>query len=290
MNQVWGEVSEKTSVEKLHLTMKVIDGSVDLQTASGLMRCFIASPMIDGMYINPIKNAIKFAAVIVFTEIYQVTAPLKRFCRQIASEGYIAICPESYHEFEAPGTALGYDDEGTNRGNLLKITKPLENYDSDNVAIVQYLLSRPDCTGKIGSVGMCLGGHLSFRCALLPEILASVCFFATDVHSKTLGAGKNSDSLERSDEIKGELLMIFGRQDPHIPREGRDLIRKTLADKKLNFAWVEVNAEHAFIRDESSKGRYNPSITRLCVDMMFELFHRRLQLDNTPQSKKNSRL
>lgn len=261
--------------------MKVADSSVDLQTASGPMRCFLATPVLD----CELNHRVLLPAVIVFTEIYQITAPLKRFCRSIAAEGYIVICGECYHEFEPMDTVLAYDDAGTNRGNLLKVTKKVEQYDSDNIAMVTYLLSRSDCNGRIGTVGMCLGGHLSLRCAFLKEIVAGVCFFATDVHSHSLGEGKNDDTLLRCARDKdlfsnSELLMIFGRQDPHIPRAGRELIHKTLEDAHVKFAWVEVNAEHAFIRDESSKGRFNPSITKVCVEMMLELFRRKLHVSS----------
>jgi dienelactone hydrolase len=61
-------------------------------------------------------------------------------------------------------------------------------------------------------VGMCLGGHLAFRAAFDPRVMAAVCFFGTDIHSETLGKGKNSDSLKRASEIKGELIMIFGKK------------------------------------------------------------------------------
>lgn len=55
---------------------------------------------------------------------------------------------------------------------------------------------------------MCLGGHLAYRCALDSRVKAAVCYFATDIHSKTLGQGKNDDSLERAGDIQGELLMV----------------------------------------------------------------------------------
>lgn len=55
---------------------------------------------------------------------------------------------------------------------------------------------------------MCLGGHLAYRCALDERVKAAVCFFATDIHSKTLGEGKNDDSLQRARDIKGELVMV----------------------------------------------------------------------------------
>ena len=88
---------------------------------------------------------------------------------------------------------------------------------------------------------MCLGGHLAFRCAMDKRIRASVCYFATDIHSHSLGAGKNDDSLQRVRDIHGELIMIFGKRDNHVPPEGRNLIRKTLHDAGVVFSFYEVD-------------------------------------------------
>jgi len=68
------------------------------------------------------------------------------------------------------------------------------------------------CSGADIVQGMCLGGHLAFRAAFDPRVLAAVCFFGTDIHSETLGKGKHSNSLKRAKEIKGELIMIFGKK------------------------------------------------------------------------------
>lgn len=87
---------------------------------------------------------------------------------------------------------------------------------------------------------MCLGGHLAYRCALDPRVSAAVTFFATDLHSATLGLGMKDDSLARAKEIKAELAMIHGTKDNHVPPEGRDLIRKTLRDQGVVFSWYEV--------------------------------------------------
>ena len=54
---------------------------------------------------------------------------------------------------------------------------------------------------------MCLGGHLAYRCALDKRVQAAVCYFATDIHSKSLGEG-GDDSLERAGEIEGEVIMV----------------------------------------------------------------------------------
>lgn len=86
---------------------------------------------------------------------------------------------------------------------------------------------------------MCLGGHLAYRCALDPRVVSAICYFATDIHSGTLGKGKKDDSLARAKDIRGELVMIFGKKDTHVPPEGRDLIRKTLHEAGVTFSFYE---------------------------------------------------
>lgn len=78
---------------------------------------------------------------------------------------------------------------------------------------------------------------------------------------------------------------IFGKKDNHVPPPGRDLIRKTLTDAGVTYSWYEVaHAQHAFIRDELSKGRYDPAIAGVCFDMLMELFDRVLKTDLGPPS------
>ncbi|KAF4631025.1 hypothetical protein G7Y89_g7109 [Cudoniella acicularis] len=198
------------------------------------------------------------------------TGPVARFARQIAGQGYIVAAPSSYHEFTGP-EPLAYDVPGTDAGNEWKVAKTLAGYDEDSTLSIDTLLALPTCNDRIGATGMCLGGHLAYRCALDPRVSAVVTYFATDLHSATLGYGKKDDSLARAGEIKAELAMIHGTKDNHVPPEGRDLIRKTLRDKGVVF--------NAFIRDELSKGRYDPAITKICFEILLELFGRTLKLD-----------
>ncbi|EPE33068.1 alpha/beta-Hydrolase [Glarea lozoyensis ATCC 20868] len=239
----------------------------------GSMRIFLYHPVIPGY-----PNA-RFPGVVLFSEIYQVTGPVARFARQIAGQGYIVAAPSSYHEFTGP-EPLAYDVPGTDAGNEYKIKKTLAGYDEDSTLSIDTLLALPTCNGRIGATGMCLGGHLAFRCALDSRVSAAVTYFATDLHSATLGLGMKDDTLARCSEIKAELVMIHGTLDNHVPPEGRDLIRKTLREKGIIFSWYEpAGAQHAFIRDELSKGRYDPAITKVCFEMMLELFGRTLKLD-----------
>ena len=211
-----------------------------------------------------------------------VTGPVQRFARQIASHGYIVAAPSSYHEFTGP-EPLAYDGPGTDAGNAWKIAKKLSAYDEDATISIDVLTGLETCNGRIGATGMCLGGHLAFRAAFDKRVRAAVCYFATDIHSHTLGEGKKDDSLDRVGDIKGELVMIFGKRDTHVPPEGRDLIRKSLHDAGVAFSFYEPAwAQHAFIRDELSKGRYDPALSGICFQMLLELFGRTLNGDLGP--------
>lgn len=238
---------------------------VDLTTPTGPMRTYVLRPTAAGRY----------PGIVLFSEIFQVTSPIRRTASFLAGHGYVVAIPEVYHEFEPPGAALAYDQAGADRGNALKTAKELSAYDTDARAVLDHLKSRPDCTGKLGVMGICLGGHLSFRAAMNPDVAAGVCFYATDIHKKGLGKGMNDDSLARIPQIKGEMLMVWGRQDPHVPREGRQIIYNALSDGGTNFTWHEFNGQHAFLRDEGP--RYDAELARIGYGLVLDLFHRRLR-------------
>jgi carboxymethylenebutenolidase len=228
------------------------------------MRTYVFRPMADGRY----------PGIVLFSEIFQVTAPIRRTAALLAGHGFVVAVPEVYHELADAGTVLPYDAAGAERGNAHKTTKELAGYDEDAQVALDSLKSHPACTGDLGVFGMCLGGHLALRAALNPGVKAAVCFYATDIHTRSLGMGMNDDTLDRLKEIKAELLMIWGRQDPHVPEEGRALIYQAMAAAGLHFTWHEFNAAHAFLRDEGP--RYDPELALNCYRMAVDLFRRKL--------------
>jgi len=236
----------------------------DLTTTTGPMRTYIYRPVAPGRY----------PGLLLFSEIFQRTAPIKRMAAIFAGHGFVVAVPEIFHEFEKPGAELAYDQAGADRGNHCKITKTIASYDSDSRATIDFLKTYPHCNGKIGSMGVCIGGHLSFRACMNPEILAGACLYPTDIHKRSLGEGLHDNSLDRIPEIKGEIMMIFGRQDPHVSTEGRVLINAAMAKAGSNFTWHEFNAAHAFMRDEGP--RYDPALALQCYKLVIDLFKRKL--------------
>jgi carboxymethylenebutenolidase len=235
--------------------------SLDLSTSRGPMRTYVFRP----------KAAGRRPGVVLYSEIFQLTAPIARMAAMLAGNGYVVCVPEIFHELEPAGTVLGYDQAGAEAGNRHKISKTVAAYDEDAKVVLDHLETRDDCDGKLLSMGVCIGGHLALRCALDPRVRAAACFYATDVHKGSLGLG-GDDSLARSAEIQGELLMVWGRQDPHVPDEGRALVQARLRETSRNFTWHELNAAHAFLRDEGP--RYDPALALLSYRLVLDLFAR----------------
>ena len=180
-----------------------------------------------------------------------MTGPVLRFANQIAAQGYIVAAPACFHEFEYGSAPIPYDVKGTDAGNEYKVKKLLSATDEDIQKAIDTLMEHPNCNGRIGSTGMCYGGHLAFRVhlcsrpflsssslhfltleltfprrptsrpqtALDPRCRAAVGYFPTDIHSASLSPD-GDDSLERASrgEIKGEVALIFGTQDGHVVR------------------------------------------------------------------------
>lgn len=229
---------------------------VDLDTSRGAMRVHLFIPDGGGRY----------PGVVFYSEIFQATGPIRRMAAALAGEGYLVAVPEVYHEFEPLGTVLAYDAEGSARGNSLKTEKEIASYDEDTDAVVKFLLGHELCRGRIASFGVCLGGHLAVRAGLHPQVEAVAAFYPTDLHTGNLGLGKCDDTLEQLPSIEAALLFVFGRQDPHIPLEGRRQVLRVLDDAGLDFEWHEFNAAHAFLRDEGT--RYNPALARVAMSLL----------------------
>jgi len=238
---------------------------VDLPVAGSVMRCAVFRPTGQG----------SFPAVIFYSEIFQITEPIARTAAFLSGNGYVVIVPEVFHELNPIGTVLAYDDAGKDKGNADKFTKPLTAHDADTAAIVEWAQVQDFCNGQIGSWGVCLGGHLAFRAALHPQVKAAACFYATDIHSETMPAGDGLQTIARLGEVDAEILMLWGRQDPHVPVQGRQLLYQRFTDAELHFTWHEVNAAHAFMRDEGE--RYDPELAMLAHRLVLDLFHRALR-------------
>src|SRR5499425_2094146 len=223
---------------------------VDIPTDASPMRAFIAQPRAEG----------RFPAIWCYSDIFQITGPMLRSCVRLAGYGFIAAAPEIYHRIEPTGSAIPFDEAGRTRGLEDAANTPVADFDKSCRAGLDWLSKHPKTSpGQLGAMGFCIGGHLAFRAAMQPDVRATVCFYGTGIHDGKLGKDADAGSLARAKEIRGELLMIFGTNDPHVPDAGRETIDGVLRSSGIRYKTLLYPAEHAFTRDEGP--RYDPEAT-----------------------------
>lgn len=244
--------------------MKIKSDYIDLPGPDGgKIRTFVATPQSDG----------KYPGIIFYSDIFQLTGPMIRSCARLAGYGFVVAAPEIYNRVETPGLVLQFDDAGKDRGLEDARKTPVAHFDADCRVVLDYLNHHPKVAdGKIGAAGFCIGGHLAFRAALHPDVLGTVCFYGTGIHNGALGADADAGSLAMASEIGGELLLVWGTLDPHIPKEGRDTIESALKTAGVNFSHRHFEAEHTFMRDEGE--RHDPAASDEAFDEMIQLFRR----------------
>jgi carboxymethylenebutenolidase len=223
-------------------------------TMIGSMRTFVAAPVIE-------EN---FPAILVYSDIFQLSTSFLSFCKRLASYGFVVAAPEIFHRHEAAGIVLEQNDEGRAQGSKHAITTTIEEFDEDAKSVIGFLKNHPSTDPEnIGSAGFCIGGHLAFRVALQPVVKAATCFYPTWLHNGKLGKGEAADSLTRATEIEGKILIIFGTLDPLIPEEARTQIINSLNKSKVKTTIELLSADHGFMRDD------RPAFDGECVDQAF---------------------
>ena len=248
--------------------MNIQSYHVDLPTPTGIMRTYVHRPVGEGTY----------PAILMYSEIFQQTGPIERSARLMAGHGYAVLVPEVFHELNLIGTVLAYDDAGRDKGNADKSEKSVEGYDSDNAAMIAWLLEAPQqtwCNGLIGAMGFCIGGHLAFRAALQATVKATACFYATDLHTQIIPNQTGQHSMLRLSDLKGEVMLAWGKSDPHIPAAARAQLYHQLSNSPVNFTWHEFQGTHAFMRDEGE--RYDAQLSLVCYQLALDLFRRVLR-------------
>ncbi|MDA0240452.1 MAG: dienelactone hydrolase family protein [Proteobacteria bacterium] len=173
--------------------------------------------------------------IIMFHEIFGVTNWIKESADMFAEQGYCVAAPEMYWRLEPNFIADHNDPEQREKG--LKYRGAL-NHDlaiDDIASMITKLKTMPECNGKIGVVGFCLGGTLAYLSAARLEIDAAVAYYGTQIH-EFLDEGKN---------IKCQTVFHMGKNDDHVPEELLNKIHAALIGIP-NIAIYLYDAGHAF--------------------------------------------
>jgi len=244
--------------------MKVTSETVDVATADGAhVRCAV---------LTPVGTAgARWPAVVAYSDIFQLTGTHLRLCHRLASHGFVVVAPEIFGRVLPAGRVLDFDAD---RQLALDSTEGMtvEGFDADRRAVLAWMQAHPAIEPtRLFACGWCIGGHLAFRAAQEPVVRATACFYATGLHSDTVGgAHGTATSLAGAAAIRGALVLVWGSQDPHIPQDGRTKIHRALDAAGITYDVRIYDAEHTFMRDEGA--RADPAATDRAFVAMLEVF------------------
>ena len=237
--------------------MQITTSNVELTIDGFPCRTYVSAP-------RNSTPSLRHPGILLYSEIFQLTAPICRMANRLSGHGFVVAAPEIYHRIAPPGLTIAYDDPGRMHGNYLAHRTSVAHFDATAAAVFDYLHERhdikTDAAGPaIGSIGVCIGGHLALRAAFDSRCRAAVCAYPTGLHNGALGADADAGTLAQLADIKGEVLIVFGGSDPHVPADARHIIRQALRQSGVKHTFLELPGEHAFMRDEGP--RYDPEMT-----------------------------
>lgn len=148
--------------------------------------------------------------VVVLQEIFGVNAHIRNVCERFAGEGFVAIAPALYDRSSVRNCQLGYDASDIEIGRNLR-SEFSWNDTLKDVAAAANLLKNEGL--KVGTVGFCWGGSISFLSATRLSLSAAVVYYGAQIMPYV------------EEPAKASLLMHFGEHDASIPPSDIEAIR-----------------------------------------------------------------
>jgi carboxymethylenebutenolidase len=195
------------------------------------------------------------AAVVVLQEIFGVNAHVRAVVDGYAQQGYLALAPATFHRIK-PGVEMGYTPDDIAAGVALKAAVealPPPGVMQDIQAAIDYAAA----FGKVGVVGYCWGGLLTWRAAcLLHGLSAAVPYY---------GGGMTS-AAEIARTPKCPVLAHFANHDQSIPLEGVAALRAAQPEVEVQM----YQASHGFNCDH--RGAFDAGAAALARDRTLAFF------------------
>lgn len=202
-----------------------------------------------GYLVRPTDSAPR-PAVLVFMEIFGVNSHIRDVAERVAREGYVALAPDFFHR-SGPGVEYGYDEKGMTEGIKLLGTLKADEVVADARAALSFLKRQNFVTGdKLGAMGFCIGGHVTYLTACETEVKVAASFYGGGIAADK-GLGGAPSTIGRTNKITGRILCLFGAKDAHIPLSQVDAVRAALEKNRIRHEVVIYpQADHGFFCDQ----------------------------------------
>jgi len=201
---------------------------------------------------HQLEKGVRGPGIVLIQEIFGVNSHIRAVADQYASDGYTVLAPDIFWRMQ-PMVDLGYAPDDFQKG-----IGYMQKFDfaagvKDLSATVAALRGLPECTGKIASLGYCMGGMLSYLCAANAGVDAAVCYYGGGIHTQLAEAGK----------ISCPVLFHFAGNDSYIPAAAVEAVKQAFAGRTGAHIDVYPGVDHGFnCWDRPAYNQQNSALAR----------------------------
>lgn len=202
--------------------------TISAADSSGSFNAFVSYP----------DRPLPAPAVILIQEIFGVNKNMRDLCLKLSQSGYIAVCPDLFWRQE-PGIQLtDQTPEEWDRAFELYQGFDVNKGVDDLKATLAFMRSQKDCSGKIGTVGYCLGGKLAYLMATRSDADCNISYYGVEIEKL----------LDESNNIRKPLLMHLAEKDKFVSSAAQQQITQALGSNKQVEIEIYAGVDHAFTR------------------------------------------
>lgn len=210
-----------------------------------------------GYFARPAKAEGKLPGVLVIHENRGLNPYTEDVARRLAVEGYVAFAPDAL----TPDGGYPGDED---RARALFAKQDPKKRNEDLFAAAGFLKSHPECTGRIGAVGFCVGGTIvNLMAVRFPDLAAAVPFYGTQ------------PSAADTARIKAALLIHYADHDDRVNGGWKPFEAALKANGVRYEMHMYPGTQHAFHNDATP--RYDEAAAKLAWSRTLDFFKQHLK-------------
>jgi NADPH2:quinone reductase len=203
--------------------------------------------------------------ILLIQEIFGVNRVMRDLADGLAAQGYVVLCPDLFWR-QQPGIQIT-DRTEAEWARAFELYKGFDEAKGvgDLLATLDHLRGLPGCTGKVGTVGYCLGGKLAYLMATRSTADCNVSYYGVGIETALGEAGR----------IAKPLLMHVAAADQFVPSEAQAKIKAALGRNKRVAIHTYAGMDHAFCRVGGQ--HYNAGAAKLANGRTADFFRKHLE-------------